>query len=240
MTKKPAGWKWHDADFWAKGNDLLKCQHCGKQSAVSAPPSARHSPFCSRYEAGPVVRGPDLPPREPWPLSEMEREIDSYLTREPRPVEKRGKPEKSEAYKQWVRLGSCCNCGAPAPSDPHHEDTTIPILRRGVREKCRDTLCVSLCRECHDSLTGISGGYRLPRPDGGEHDRAESLAILHDAQVERLTLAVSLLPQEWRIEALSAGLAKVPEDVLRRALLTGGGDANERLAQALDSAGEDL
>ncbi len=226
--KKPAGFRFFDEVFWRSGTERM-CQSCGKRSSLEAPAASSHERGCAHYPRESVVRGPDLPTPNPLrdalrALAEREPERLTF-TVEPRAVEKPTKAEKSEAYKAWCRRGACCNCGASAPSDPHHEDTVIALLRRGVGTKCRDTLCVSLCRACHDALDLPGGGYRLPRPDGGEHDRAESLAILHDAQEERLRRAIDLLPQEWRIEAMSRAVAAVPEAVLRAALLGEGADA---------------
>ena len=233
--KKPAGWRFLDDRYWQRSDETM-CQSCGKRSPFDAADAARHDRGCEHYPRESVVRGPDLLPRVgvvDSPVSDGEAGgsgpenggVVDRLVSNLRAVEKPGKAERSEVFKDWCRRGVCCNCGAPAPSDPHHEDTTIALLRRGVGTKCRDTLCVSLCRRCHDALDLPGGGYRLPAPDGGEHTREESLAILHDAQEERLTRAVALLPQEWRIEALSKALAAVPEAVLRVALLGEGSDA---------------
>lgn len=244
---KPAGWRFYDVQFWQRG-EFLKCHDCKKETAKTAPESARHSTFCEKREAGPIVRGPDLPKSgrlareiltEEWginpPVSvEREHPIDAIRS-QIRAIEKQGKPEKSDVYREWVKQGTCVNCGG-YPTDPHHEDTTIGTLKRGKGQKARDTLCVSLCRPCHDALTGIGGGYLLPCPDGGEHTHAESKAILHDAQEERLRRALEAFPQEWRIEILSKGIACVPEGVKRRALM---GDVDDRLADALDASGEE-
>ena len=219
---KPAGWRYFDEQFWQRG-EYLKCHDCKKESAKSASADVRHSPFCEKYEGGTrvVLDEAEVAERQALRGQRMETPIDAELRREP--IEKRGKPEISDVYRRWVKQDRCCNCGE-GPCDPHHEDTVIPRLKRGVGQKARDTLCVSLCRRCHDSLELPGGGYRLPCVDGS-HTRAESLAILHDAQEARLRRALDLLPQEWRIECLSKGIASAPESVLRAALLadtTGG------------------
>jgi hypothetical protein len=234
--KKPPGWKSSQGPFWLRttgGVEQQRCKGCMRISAVGNPAILAHERTCDEYPKGSIVRGPDLPP----PSVEREYPIDAIRS-QIRAIEKQGKPEVSDVYRQWVKRGACCNCGA-WPTDPHHEDTTIGTLKRGKGQKARDTLCVSLCRRCHDALDLPGGGYELPvalRP-GEKHDRAETLAILHDAQEERLRRALEAFPQEWRIEILSKGIACVPESVKRRALL--GSDVEDRLADALDHAGEE-
>lgn len=234
--KKPPGWKSSQGPFWHRTGEQ-KCKQCLHVSPEGSEGEKAHKRTCDEYpKASGVVmdegeadeRRALYGQRQPSPIDAVRAQIAA--------IEKQGKPEISDVYRQWVKQGTCVNCGA-YPTDPHHEDTTIGTLKRGKGQKARDTLCVSLCRSCHDALTGIGGGYLLPRPDGGEHTHAESKAILHDAQEERLRIALERFPQEWRIEILSKGIACVPEGVKRAALL--GGDADDRLAEALDASGEE-
>jgi len=221
-----------------KGRHVVKDAQTGQEHTIGSARVKFLDDECAAATGRQPVRGVShfVEPMTFAPTSLPEYPIEAVLRRTERAIEKQGKPEISDVYRQWVKQGKCCNCGA-YPTDPHHEDTTIGTLKRGKGQKARDTLCVSLCRPCHDALTGIGGGYLLPRPDGGEHTHAESKAILHDAQEERLRIALGRFPQEWRIEILSKGIACVPEGVKRAALLTG--DVDDRLADALDSAGEE-
>ena len=221
--KKPAGFKSDPGDFWLKTDGRRRCKECCRDSRDGSSLADSHVRTCSLYpkDSRVTLDEEEVQQRQALRGQRMETPIDAELRREP--IEKRGKPEISDVYRRWVKQDRCCNCGE-GPCDPHHEDTVIPRLKRGVGQKARDTLCVSLCRRCHDSLELPGGGYRLPCVDGS-HTRAESLAILHDAQEARLRRALDLLPQEWRIECLSKGIASAPESVLRAALLadtTGG------------------
>jgi hypothetical protein len=237
--KKPPGWKSSQGPFWTRTGEQ-KCKQCLRISPTGSTGERAHARRCDEYpgetrivldEAEAEERRSSLSGRG------VEHPIDRALA-EVKAVEKQGKPEISDVYRRWCKQDRCCNCGE-GPCDPHHEDTTIPKLKRGVGQKARDTLCVSLCRRCHDSLERPGGGYRLPWASGaGTHDHAESKAILHDAQDERLRRALDALPLDWRIEAMSRAVASVPEAVLKRALL--GSETEDRLAEALDSAGEDL
>jgi hypothetical protein len=61
---------------------------------------------------------------------------------------KKPKRFRSEEYLEFIRLRECCSCGAPGPSDPHHErklDPGRPIMGG----KISDFNCVPLCRICH-------------------------------------------------------------------------------------------
>ena len=58
-------------------------------------------------------------------------------------------------YREHVSRYPCLNCGAPGPSDPHHD-------RRhgncGMGMKPPDTYCIPLCHKCHV----LSEGYDVP------------------------------------------------------------------------------
>lgn len=60
---------------------------------------------------------------------------------------------RSPAYLAEVRARPCCNCGAAAPSDPHHAG------QRGVGQKADDYTAVPLCRRCHAAVTDT---YAVP------------------------------------------------------------------------------
>lgn len=53
---------------------------------------------------------------------------------------------EDEEHLQFVRGLSCCACGVPPPSDPHHYGP------RGMGQKTHDLLVVPFCRACHDAF----------------------------------------------------------------------------------------
>lgn len=178
--------------------------------------------------------GPDSAEAAHLPVIDPETPAVFSLTAKSRPVPKPAPPAESPAFLAWVRLGECINPGCPGLGriDPHHEGAGL--VPKGVSQKIADHLTVSLCRRCHEAVTGIPGkrGGCLPDPEATHHERRlilrsreESLGILRRALDERLTLALSLLPREERIKVLARALALVPEDVLRGALLGAGSDA---------------
>ncbi len=200
------------------------------------------APWAPRKPAPPVVRtdadvAAILPPTfgqmRPLPPEAEAFAIFAPSAR-PRPVAKPEPAAESPAYLAWVRLGECCNpgCHEGPPCDPHHEGAKI--VSRGVSLKVADHFTVSLCRRCHRVITGIPGHVSgcLPDTEASKHERTlilrsreESLAILRRALDERLSRALALLPRELRIELISKALAKVPEAVLRAALLGEGSNA---------------
>jgi hypothetical protein len=129
------------------------------------------------------------------------------------PQEKPTAPRRSKAYLAYVRRMDCCNCGAPGPSDPHHEG------KRGVGQKTSDLLTAPLDRRCHRIYTDEN---QLPDiyegKDHGRRSREESLAALHGAQVQLLLTAIDRLPLAKRAEILAAALALVDEETLEEVL----------------------
>lgn len=248
--RKPAGWRFSDETFWQKG-PLLKCQFCGKQTDKGALPEVRHSPLC------PLRRKPVLgavaavaatpPPVALPPLSGPVLTSSSERLRIGRQVieaAERGPPEKSPAYLEWVRRGPCINCEAPPRSTASHAPSGAPVQRRGISQKVRDTLCTSKCWDCHQVYTGGPNrpGGCLPDMEASAEEgkivlrsKVDTEALVRCAQKVRLLRAYDRLPLEWAVEAMSAGLARVPEDVLRRALLgePGPAEAEQRLIECL-------
>ena len=57
---------------------------------------------------------------------------------------------RSEKYRRFISSYPCARCGAfdkDLGSAPHHE---MHLGVRGISEKVSDTLCVPLCKGCHD------------------------------------------------------------------------------------------
>lgn len=192
---------------------ILDCVRCGDRPGGHAPPWGGNPSLCAECLPLAVSEGPPAP---------MPQLVFSQAA-QPRAVERSDPPEKCETWLEACRRDPCANCGAPPRNDPHHEDTPIRQRKRGVRQKCRDTLAVPLCRTCHHWLTDTDC---LPSPADSERkgkivlrSRVEALDVLRQAQENRLREAVDRLPQEWRIEVLSKAQALVPEAVLRQVLL---------------------
>lgn len=81
-------------------------------------------------------------------------------------------PIRSAVYLAHVRERSCCICGKPGPSDPHHYGP------RGMGQKTDDLRTVPLCRGCHDAFhaTGACPPY----------DATETALEFYRAQVDAL------------------------------------------------------
>ncbi len=85
------------------------------------------------------------------------------LARAPIP-KKRAKPrkgpERSEAYKRWIRTLPCLSCGLEGKSEAAHTGTD-----GGMRMKASDYSCLPLCPACHtrnpDAYHSPGGKARL-------------------------------------------------------------------------------
>jgi hypothetical protein len=65
---------------------------------------------------------------------------------------------RSEKYRRHIATYPCCRCGSfvkDLGSAPHHE---FELGVRGISEKVSDTLCVPLCKHCHDLRHGKGYG----------------------------------------------------------------------------------
>ncbi len=149
---------------------------------------------------------PDGPPveRGPLPMLAVTDPIG-------RAVVKPAEPDRSPAYRAYVRMFPCCNCGVPYHSDPHHEGA------HGTGQKCSDYYCVPLCRRCHDVLTDTAD-HQLPDPllstvQGKIVMRGKrtSADIMEAAKDQYLRRALAALPRARQIEVLARALAAVPE-----------------------------
>lgn len=58
----------------------------------------------------------------------------------------------SEAHLVLVRQLSCCVCGKPGPSDPHHLKTGEAAKERAVGRRATDQRTVPLCRVHHEEI----------------------------------------------------------------------------------------
>lgn len=61
----------------------------------------------------------------------------------PGPMYTGHKPERSDAYRRWVKPWPCAACRKPWGIDPAH---TGP---HGTAQKASDFTCIPLCRQCH-------------------------------------------------------------------------------------------
>jgi hypothetical protein len=111
---------------------------------------------------------------------------------------------RTRAFMDYIKTLPCVGCGASPPSDPHHHG------KHGLRVKVRDTLCIPLCRKCHDSYTAT---YRLP----GMTRQATAERLL---QAQRLVLleALGLLPPEVQVDVLSVVMGRLSEETISKHL----------------------
>src|SRR5205823_2457849 len=59
------------------------------------------------------------------------------------------KPERSEAYRAWIRTHACIICGVPAHARAIEAAHTDVLGGRGLGQKASDKSCVPLCRKDH-------------------------------------------------------------------------------------------
>lgn len=198
-----------------------EARHFSEKKVKADRPAKAKRPARAPAAASLKIDGPALAPRQ------VRVEVGTRALARPEA------PAESEAYLAWVRLGECINpgCHNGPPCDPHHEDAKL--VQKGVSQTAPDHMTVSLCRTCHTVYTGIPGkrGGCLPDPEATRQEkrlilrsREETLAILRRALDERMTRALALLPQAWRVRVAARALAMVPEAELRAALLGERGD----------------
>lgn len=111
---------------------------------------------------------------------------------------------RSRAFMDYVKALPCVGCPAPPPSDPHHHG------KHGLGIKVRDTLCIPLCRLCHDSYTDT---YKLPGLT-----RQETAMRLLDAQRMVLLSALARLPPELQVDVLSVVIGRLNEETISKFL----------------------
>ena len=113
-------------------------------------------------------------------------------------------PARTRAFMDYVKGLPCVGCGASPPNDPHHHG------KHGLSVKVRDTLCIPLCRTCHDSYTDT---YKLPGMT-----RAATAQRLLDAQRMVLLSALAQLPSELQVEVLSVVIGRLSEETILKYL----------------------
>lgn len=95
------------------------------------------------------------------------------------PMKRRNKRRAKRRYERdfgtpavRIREMSCCNCGAPGPSDPHHE----PLRSQGGTSAD----LAPVCRKCHNA----------------RHDAGSLAAFMEQGGVDLRAVAISLRASE--------------------------------------------
>lgn len=218
-SKKPAGWRFLDEQYWSKGLQK-KCKECLKASALGSSLVESHERKCSAFPAGTrvVVSEEEADERRALYGQRQPHSFDAALeaiARAPmrsRPLGKKPpKPVRYEVFKAFVRAKPCRLCGLEGPSDPHH------FGPRGVSQKTSDLRLVPLCDS--NPATGYEGHHDYFHRTGSlpGMDRVGTEAWINAAILE--------LHDEFFGAWISSGESP---DAL-----------DDRLADALDASGEE-
>lgn len=217
--KKPPGWKSSQGPFWHRTGEQ-KCKQCLHVSQEGSKGERAHKRTCDEYPkaSGVVMDEGEADERRALYGQRQPHSFDAALeaiARAPmrsRPLGKKPpKPVRYEVFKAFVRAKPCRLCGLEGPSDPHH------FGPRGVSQKTSDLRLVPLCDS--NPATGYEGHHDYFHRTGSlpGMDRVGTEAWINAAILE--------LHDEFFGAWISSGESP---DALE-----------ERLAEALDSAGEE-